>query len=113
MGRVLQVVAPEARLRLEAHMVAEEILEVRFLAENVRGKPHSRLHVRAPAIKMQIDPVQPCHRRVHAVETDYREALVFRPNASLEPPISRFRQRRHIEYEATHVAQELPPHVID
>ena len=33
---VLQVIAPEPGLRLEANVIAEEILQVRFLAEDVR-----------------------------------------------------------------------------
>ena len=34
---VLEVVAPEARLRFESHVAAEEIFQIRFLAEDVSG----------------------------------------------------------------------------
>src|ERR1700735_2873979 len=94
-------------------MVAHEVFQVRFLAENVSGQPEAGLHVQTPAVKVKIKPVDSSDRRIHTVKSHNREALILGPNASLEPAFSRFGQRGQVEDYAANFAQELPANVVE
>src|ERR1700678_504843 len=110
---VLQVVAPQTGLGLEANVAAQKILQVGFLAVNVRRKPQAGLNVQAPAVEVQVKAVDARHRRVHAVEPDNREILVFRPDTALESALSGFRQRSDVKNHAARFTQEFPAYVVE
>src|SRR6185437_645501 len=101
---VLEVIAPQARLRFEAHVIAEKILQVGFLAENERGQPKSGLKIRTPAVEMQIKAVESRDRCIDAVETDDCEVLIFGPYAALKAASAGLGEGREIKNEATHFA---------
>src|ERR1700693_4700806 len=94
-------------------MIAQKILQVRFLAENIRGQPQTGLHIQTPAIKVQIESVDSCHRGVHAIKTNDRVILIFGPHAALETSLPGFRQRCDIKYYAANLAKKLTPNIIE
>ncbi len=65
----LQVVAPDAGLRLEGHLVLHASAEVAFFAVNVGGNPVARNQVQAPAIHVEEERILR-RRSVGAIQAD-------------------------------------------
>ena len=93
-------------------MIAEKVLQVRFLAENKRGEPKSGLKIGAPAIEVQVKPVESRDGRIDAIETNDCEALILGPYAAFKASSAGLRQRRDVENEATHFTEELAANVV-
>jgi hypothetical protein len=60
---------------------------------------------------MKIKPVFLGDGRVHAIETDDGEVLIFCPDASGEASLARSRQWRNVEHHATDFAEEFAPDI--
>src|ERR1700733_14779429 len=94
-------------------MVAHEIFEVRFLAENVSGQPEAGLNVQTPTVKVKIKSVDSSDRGIHTVKSHNCETLILGPNATLEPAFARLGQRGQVEDHAANFAQEFATNVVE
>src|ERR1700691_671727 len=77
MAGILQIVAPQAGLRLEANVIAEKIAKIGYLAEDKRRQPKARLHVHAPAIEVKVIAVDAGDRSENAVEANCGVVLIL------------------------------------
>src|SRR5215813_3644891 len=107
-----EVIAPDAGLRLEVQLFGHRIVQIVFLAIDERRQPQSRLHVRAPAVEVEI-PARMSGATVSAIESHNVEVLIFDPDPSEEAALAGLGQRRDVKHQATHFAQKFAFYVVE
>ena len=111
-GTHLQVVSPQAGLRLECDLVLCAGSKVTFFAVDIGRYPISRYQVQPPAIHVEVVAVA---RRVSigSVQADDVEVLIFYPDAAQEAASSGVFFRCYVKYQRADVARELAPDVAE
>ena len=107
---MLQVVSPQARLPFHADLADKVIFHVGVFGVNQRGQPQSRLHIHAPAIKMEIE-VAAALRLIRAVHADDVVLLIFNPDTAYEVRSFYLFVWNNVEDERAHVAQKFLPEI--
>src|ERR1700758_473807 len=87
-------------------------MQVFFFAINKRGHPHSWLDIGAPAVEMEV-PARMSVATVGAVEAHHMKILILNPNPPQKTPTVVFPVGRHIEHQATYLAQKFAPHIVE
>src|SRR5712664_501246 len=107
-----EVIAPEARLRLKVELFRQIVVHVLFFAVHEGRHPHTRLHIRTPAVKVE-PPAGMSVAAVCAVEPHNIEILVFHPDAAEKPALAALFLWGDVKYQAAHFAEEFAAHVVE
>src|SRR5580692_3445920 len=105
------VVAPQPRLRLEVQLLTHRVVQIALLAIDKGRHPNARLHVRAPAVEVEV-PARVPAAAIRAVEAHDVVILIFHPDASQEAALSRLFLRRDVEDQAAHFSQKFALYVV-
>src|SRR5581483_7150313 len=106
--QVSYVVAPKAGLRLEMQCRRVPVLEIRFLAVDVRRQPDSGLQIQAPAIKMQV-VAELRMGSVRAVEAYDIEVAILDPDTAKEASFADVLLRLDVNHQAADFAKKFSP----
>src|SRR6267143_4025066 len=106
-----EVIAPEARLRLKVELFRQIVVHVLFFAVHEGRHPHTRLHIRAPAVKVE-PPAGMSVAAVCAVEPHNIEILVFHPDAAKKTALAALLLWRDVKHQAAHFAEEFAAHIV-
>src|SRR5208282_2943010 len=106
-AEILQVVAPEPRLRLVIKRLTQAIFEDGLLGINQRRQPDSAgAEVLTPTVKVQVITGSRM-RIVRAVKADDVVALVFDPDAAEEAALAGVFLGGNVDDDAAHLAEKL------
>src|ERR1700693_3416162 len=87
-------------------------MELAFFTVDEGGQPKIRLHVGAPAIKVEI-PTGVAAAAVSAIETHHVVILILNPDASEEAAFAGLFAGSNVEHQAAHFTEEFAAHVIE
>src|ERR1700726_949802 len=105
-AEILQVVAPEPRLRLVMKRLTDTVFEIGLLGIDKRRQPDAGAEVLAPAVKVQVITGS-WMRIVSAVEADDVVVLIFDPDAAEEPAFAGVFLGGNVPDDAAYFAEEL------
>ena len=105
-AEILQVIAPEPRLRLVMERLTDTVFEIGLLGINKRRQPHAGAKVLPPAVKVQIITGSRM-RIVSAVEANDVVVLIFDPDAAEEPALAGVFLGGDVHDDAAYFPKEL------